>query len=154
MSFTSRKALCAGVATLLLGSAALLAAPSTASAEVLMSRSECIGGLWHVMTYDVTDPNNWVLQSDEPTSQPCGGAALAIGFSDLLLGGHGFGGFRGHGLDRRDHGGHDHPAIGAGGHGAEGDARSGGTGTSGASDHGSSGHGGSLVSALGVRNVF
>lgn len=38
---------------------------------VLLSRSECRGGYWHVITYDVSDPNHWVQISDEQTVQPC-----------------------------------------------------------------------------------
>jgi hypothetical protein len=38
---------------------------------VLLSRSECRGGFWHVITYDVSDPNQWVQISDQQTVQPC-----------------------------------------------------------------------------------
>jgi hypothetical protein len=65
----ARRAVMAAVA------AAALAAAGSASAEVLMSRSECIGGFWHVVTYDISDPDHWVrVGAPIPTSQPCGDA--------------------------------------------------------------------------------
>ena len=84
MSSRIRKALSAGIATAMLGAAAIAFAPTIASADALMARSECIGGFWHVITYDVTNPNAWVVTADEPTSQPCGGQALALNFFDHL----------------------------------------------------------------------
>ena len=83
MSNFVRKALSAALATAILGSAALVAAPTVASAQVLFAQSECINGFWHVRSYDITDPDHWILMSDEPTSQPCGGQALAL---DLMAG--------------------------------------------------------------------
>jgi hypothetical protein len=80
MSSLIRKALSAGIATALLGAAAIAFVPATASAEVLLARSECLGGYWHVITYDATDPDHWVKVSDEPTAQICGGQALFLGF--------------------------------------------------------------------------
>ncbi len=64
-----------GAATLLGG---IALASTSASAGVLMSRSECIGGFWHVMTYDVTDPDQWTLVSDQPTAQVCGAPGLFL----------------------------------------------------------------------------
>ena len=67
----ARRAVLAAVA------ASALAAAGAASAEVQMARSECIDGFWHVRTYDITNPNNWVLIEDQATSQPCGEARRA-----------------------------------------------------------------------------
>jgi hypothetical protein len=64
-----------GAATLLGG---IALASTSASAGVLMSRSECTGGFWHVMTYDVTDPDQWTLISDQPTAQVCGAPGLML----------------------------------------------------------------------------
>jgi hypothetical protein len=52
--------------------ASALAAAGSASAEVQMARSECIDGYWHVRTYDITNPDNWILIEDRMTWQPCG----------------------------------------------------------------------------------
>jgi hypothetical protein len=52
--------------------ASALAAAGSASAEVQMARSECIDGYWHVRTYDITNPDNWILIEDRMTGQPCG----------------------------------------------------------------------------------
>jgi hypothetical protein len=68
----ARRAVLAAVAV------AALAAAGSASAEVLMARSECIDGYWHVMTYDISDPDHWVLTEDRPTPQPCGPARPSL----------------------------------------------------------------------------
>ena len=83
MSSFIRKALSATLATAVLGAAAIAVMPTAASADVLMARSECIGGFWHVVSYDVTDPDHWVVVSDEATAQVCGTQALAL---DLMAG--------------------------------------------------------------------
>jgi hypothetical protein len=63
----ARRAVLAAVA------ASALCAAGAACAEVQLARSECRpDGYWHVRTYDVTDPDHWVLIEDRPTSQPCG----------------------------------------------------------------------------------
>jgi hypothetical protein len=64
-----------GAATLLGG---IALASTSAFAEVITSRSECIGGFWHVMTYDASDPERWVLISDQPTAQVCGAPGLML----------------------------------------------------------------------------
>ena len=55
--------------------AAGLSIASAAQADPLLARSECIGGFWHVVTYDIGNPNNWIVVDDQPTGQPCGGQA-------------------------------------------------------------------------------
>jgi len=69
--------------------AAGLSIASAAQADPLLARSECIGGFWHVVTYDIGNPNNWIVVDDQPTAQPCG-AQAALSF---FLGGRegGFG---------------------------------------------------------------
>lgn len=42
------------------------------AAPVLISRSECRKGYWHVVTYDITNPERWIEKSAVKTSQPCG----------------------------------------------------------------------------------
>ena len=78
MSSLARKTLNAGIALAMLGSAAVALTPATASAQALLARSECINGFWHVMTSDITDPDHWIVPSDEKTEQPCGGTALVL----------------------------------------------------------------------------
>jgi hypothetical protein len=51
-------------------------AGSTASVQAAGSGVEytlqtCISGFWHIRNYDISDPNHWVLLSDQPTEQPC-----------------------------------------------------------------------------------
>jgi len=36
-----------------------------------LARSECREGFWHVVTYDISDPDNWIEVSDIKTSQEC-----------------------------------------------------------------------------------
>jgi hypothetical protein len=62
----ARRAVLAAVAV-----STLTAIAGAASAEVKLARSECRGGVWHVRTYDITDPNKWVLLQDDPTEQRC-----------------------------------------------------------------------------------
>ena len=57
--------------------AASVAAGTAASAEVLQARSECIGGYWHVRTYDITDGVEKLVQDDK-TDQPCGAMATSV----------------------------------------------------------------------------
>jgi hypothetical protein len=42
---------------------------------VLLSRSECRWGTWHVVTYDISDPQNWIELDSIDTGQPCGTAS-------------------------------------------------------------------------------
>lgn len=42
---------------------------------VLFSRSECRWGTWHVVTYDVSNPEGWIELDDIDTGQVCGTAA-------------------------------------------------------------------------------
>lgn len=39
---------------------------------VFLTRNECRDGFWHVVTYNITDPDNWVEVEDISTPQPCG----------------------------------------------------------------------------------
>jgi hypothetical protein len=55
-----------------------LCAAGAASAEVQMARSECIKGFWHVRTYDITNPEKWVLIEDKATEQPCNVPQLPV----------------------------------------------------------------------------
>ena len=48
-----------------------LAAAGAASAGVEMTRPECIKGFWHERTYDISNPDKWVLIEDKATDQPC-----------------------------------------------------------------------------------
>lgn len=38
---------------------------------VFFARSECRKGYFHVVTYDISDPDNWIEIDDQPTHQPC-----------------------------------------------------------------------------------
>jgi len=48
---------------------------------VLFSRSECRWGTWHVVTYDISDPDSWIELDNIDTGQPCGTASAAPGSS-------------------------------------------------------------------------
>jgi hypothetical protein len=72
MFSSARKVLKAACAASALGAAAVSMAPAPASAGVMFTKSECIAGFWHVMTYDITDPDHRILVEDLPTDQPCG----------------------------------------------------------------------------------
>jgi hypothetical protein len=61
----ARRAVLAAVTT------ATLAAAGAASADVLIAKSECIDGFWHVRTYDITNPGKEVLVEDKKTEQRC-----------------------------------------------------------------------------------
>lgn len=39
--------------------------------NVYLARSECRNGTWHVVTYDITNPINWIEVDDVDTKQPC-----------------------------------------------------------------------------------
>jgi hypothetical protein len=39
--------------------------------SVYLARSECRKGHWHVITYDISDPDNWIEIDDQSTAQPC-----------------------------------------------------------------------------------
>src|SRR5712692_190740 len=49
------------------------------AAPTYLSQSECRNGFWHVITYDISDPNHWVQlpppDGDIPTGQPCTGSS-------------------------------------------------------------------------------
>lgn len=50
---------------------------------VFLTRSECRVGTWHVVTYDVSDPDNWIEIEDIPTQQPCNEIPLTISLTRL-----------------------------------------------------------------------
>ncbi len=50
---------------------------------VFLTKSECRDGFWHVVTYDITDPDNWVEVEDIPTLQPCSETPNVIGIARL-----------------------------------------------------------------------
>ncbi len=39
--------------------------------SVYLARSECRKGYWHVITYDISDPNHWIEIDDQRTEQQC-----------------------------------------------------------------------------------
>ncbi len=39
--------------------------------SVYLARSECRKGFWHVITYDIANPDKWIQIDDQPTKQPC-----------------------------------------------------------------------------------
>jgi hypothetical protein len=39
--------------------------------SVYLARSECRNGYWHVVTYDISDPEHWQEIGDAETPQPC-----------------------------------------------------------------------------------
>ncbi len=79
-----RKVLGAGVAMAILGATAVSAAAAPEQPVVQMSRSECVGGFWHVITYDITNPNQWRVIDDQPTDQACVAPAMVLGFAAHL----------------------------------------------------------------------
>ena len=38
---------------------------------VFLARSECRKGYWHVITYDISDPDRWIEIDDQKTRQRC-----------------------------------------------------------------------------------
>jgi hypothetical protein len=48
-----------------------------------LARSECREGTWHVVTYDVTNPNKWIEVDDIDTKQPCTEPVSTIAVSRL-----------------------------------------------------------------------
>ena len=48
---------------------------------VLLARSECRGGFWHVVTYDISNPDNWQEIGDIATQQECS-VSLQIAFQE------------------------------------------------------------------------
>lgn len=50
---------------------------------VFLTRSECRAGVWHVVTYDVSNPDNWSEIEDLPTTQPCSEAPSTIAITRL-----------------------------------------------------------------------
>lgn len=57
--------------------------------SVYLARSECRNDYWHVITYDISNPDNWIEIDDEPTEQPCAQVpqvvALRQGLYEKLL---------------------------------------------------------------------
>jgi hypothetical protein len=51
--------------------------------SVFLARSECRGNFWHVITYDITNQNQWVQIEDLPTSQPCGEIPATAALGDV-----------------------------------------------------------------------
>ena len=50
---------------------------------VFLARSECRKGTWHVVTYDITNPDNWTEVDDIDTKQPCTEPSSVIGLNYL-----------------------------------------------------------------------
>ncbi|HEY3250543.1 MAG TPA: hypothetical protein VGK25_05440 [Ignavibacteria bacterium] len=50
---------------------------------VFLTRSECRQGMWHVITYDISTPDNWIEIEDLPTTQPCSEAPATIAITRL-----------------------------------------------------------------------
>ena len=70
-----------------------------------LARSECESdGFWHVVTYDISDPANWVVISDVATTQPCrattdGGGSAGSAYAGSDGGGYAGSAYAGSGSD-------------------------------------------------------
>jgi hypothetical protein len=47
--------------------------------SLYLARSECRRGDWHVITYDISDPDHWIEIDDQRTEQPCAEAPQVTG---------------------------------------------------------------------------
>ncbi len=51
---------------------------------VFLARSECRNNFYHVVTYDISDPDNWIEIDDQPTTQPCDQVPIVVGIRRQL----------------------------------------------------------------------